>query len=246
VIAVRERGHLVPLPLARRSERPPQGMGNRRILEDGSARDYAEQAVEYVQSVLRAEGLRLAGVAIDAPSDYCASSLACRKAEVALGDAGMSYFKTPTAAQFAEIVAIARRHLRDGGPENRLPHANKLWMLAGFELFRAFGSIADCREVYPQAIVRALRVADRHKTDRDAWCDQLRAAAKYTGWPVGADVRSAIREVAWGSNHDRVDAYLAAWVASLPDGELEAFGLPPDDAIWNPKVPRSRRPAPRE
>jgi hypothetical protein len=215
-------------------------MGNRRILEDGFARDYAGEAVAYVQSVLRAEGLRLAGVAIDAPSDYCASSLVCRRAEVALGDAGMSYFKTPTAAQFAEIIEIARRHLRHGGPENRLPHANKLWMLAGFELFRAFGSIANCREVYPQAIVRALKVADRHKTDRDGWCDQLKAAAKYTRWPVGPNVRSAVREVCLGSNHDRVDAYLAAWVASLPESELKTFGLPPDDVIWNPKVPNSR------
>lgn len=235
VIAVRKGSDLVPLPLAQRPERPPHGMGNRGILEPGAARHYAQQAVAYVQEVAKAEGLRVVRVAIDAPSDYCSPRRSCRQAEAALGGAGISYFKTPTRSRFAEITTLAQAHLRRGRPASQMPHANKLWMLAGFELFRAFGRLAECREVYPQAIACALGCAGRHKAQDHAWLTQLKAASVLTGWPNRNHARSTLH-IAWGNSHDRVDAYLAAWVASLPTRALKPFGAPPDDVIWNPKV----------
>jgi len=36
----------------------------------------------------------------------------------------------------------------------------------------------------------------------------------------------------YGPLHDRLDAYLAAWVASVGESEREALGSPPDDVIW--------------
>jgi hypothetical protein len=40
-----------------------------------------------------------------------------------------------------------------------------------------------------------------------------------------------------GTNHDRLDAFMAAWVASLPKRRRRAIGNEddPDDAIWVPR-----------
>ena len=44
-----------------------------------------------------------------------------------------------------------------------------------------------------------------------------------------------------GKRHARLDAYLAAWVAALPEDQREALGLPPNDAIWIPRLDRRER-----
>ena len=226
-------GRLIPLPLRQLDLTPPRGSGNRLALDTTVVAQFAEDAVTYVQQVAQRFGLRVARVAIDAPSDYCRSNIARRKAEVALDRASISCFATPTAERFEEIKTKARDHLDMGGELARLPHSNQIWMLVGFALFRAFEKIAECREVYPQATVRVLGAGDVYKAKEGGVAAQLAAAAPYTGWD---GTNPPVDDIAHGDQHDRLDAYLAAWVAALPEDKLQAFGVPPDDVIWTPRI----------
>ena len=76
---------------------------------------------------------------------------------------------------------------------------------------------------------------DIHKSDRDGVLRQLAAAARYTGWPTVAEIAS-LDPICYGSYHDRLDAYLSAWVASLNGRDRSAIGFPPHDAIWVPHL----------
>jgi hypothetical protein len=110
-------------------------------------------------------------------------------------------------------------------------------MLFGFELFASIrsGLKAEVIEVYPFAIVRALLPACQHKTTEQGYRDQLAAVAARTGWePQKLEAR--LKATAPGSRHDRLDAFMAAWIASLPPERRRAFGdaRRPDDAIWVP------------
>jgi hypothetical protein len=153
-----------------------------------------------------------------------------------MDEAGISCFTTPTASEFEAIREKARQHLAAGGPLNRLPHANQIWMLVGFELFRVLESAAECIEVFPQAIVRALGAGGVHKTKSGAVEAQLQAAAAHTGWPSADASEPGFHEIAWSPGHDRLDAYLSAWVAALEESERVAYGSPPDDVIWVPQI----------
>lgn len=62
--------------------------------------------------------------------------------------------------------------------------------------------------------------------------------ARETGWPAQRDGEPVLKEIGYGSLDDKLDAYLSAWVASLPADEREACGEAPDDVIWIPRVPR--------
>ena len=74
-----------------------------------------------------------------------------------------------------------------------------------------------------------------HKSTATGLSAQLKALARRTGWPE-VTVISALRQICYGSLHDCLDAYSAAWVASLDDTEREPLGEPPDDVIWVPKA----------
>lgn len=236
-VGVVDRGRLVPLPLRRRKGlAPPRGGGNAWVLDADAVRVFAEETAEYLEAVCAAEGLAIARIGIDAPRDFCPPSLPLRPCEAALFRAGISCFVTPSRARFEGIVAQARAHLRSGGSPARLPHANRLWMLAGFELFRALEPLAECREVYPQAAVRALGVGAIHKSRRGGLEAQLEAVARATGWPPPGAGLDVLADLAYGSAHDRLDAYLSAWVASLAVPALTAYGTPPDDRIWAPSL----------
>jgi hypothetical protein len=129
------------------------------------------------------------------------------------------------------------RHLAGGGPESRLPHANQLWMQVGFVLFEHLSELAECIEVYPQSIARVIGSGVIHKSSRGSAIDQLRAASRFTGWPLPNE-ESSLRSIGWTPTHDLVDAYLAAWVAALGEGERIGLGSPPDDVIWVPRTDR--------
>ena len=145
----------------------------------------------------------------------------------------ISCFATPSDSEFTLIRERARAHLASGGAENRMPHANQLWMLVGFELFSQLGEQFECREVFPQAIVSVLGASEEHKTGTKGYEAQLQAAAKATGTEP-ARLAEKLRQSGYGSRHDRLDAYLCAWIASSPESGLEACGEPPDDVIWIP------------
>jgi hypothetical protein len=122
-----------------------------------------------------------------------------------------------------------------------MPHANQLWMLVGFELFRQLREIWDCLEVFPQATVARINASSKHKSKREGLRTQLRAVAQLTGWPQ-PPAPAGLFNLGYGSLHDKLDAYLSAWVAALQESERVPIGEPPSDVIW---VPRARCLTPR-
>jgi len=110
-------------------------------------------------------------------------------------------------------------------------------MLFGFKLFAFLksGLSAEVIEVYPFAIVHALLPTCEHKSTERGYRDQLNVVAARTGWePQSLEAR--LKVTVPGSRHDRLDAFMAAWVASLPPEGRGVFGdaQRPDDAIWVP------------
>lgn len=242
VVCVRRGGVLDPLPLRTALVRPPAGEGNARILQGSTADAFAEQTVQYLRAIESGYRIRIRRIAIDAPSAPRRAGSPRRLAEAALDRRRISCITTPTEAEFASIRERGLAHLAQGGPEANLPGANQLWMLIGFALFRALGAQWECLEVFPQAIASVLGVAGVHKSRAHGLEAQLRSAARHTGWPrelqadEGAPAAKRLASIGFGSNHDRLDAYLSAWIASLDEAAREPFGEPPDDVIWVPRV----------
>lgn len=234
-ICTMSEGRLVPIPLRlKSSHRPPRGEGNRGALDDDKVQEFARRTIGFLQEIERVYGVRICRVAIDAPSAPKREGLARRVAEVAMDDMRISCFATPSAEEFGTIRDKARLHLQEGGGESTIPHANQLWMLVGFALFAVLRKRYECIEVFPQAIVHRLGVSSQHKSTTDGLGKQLEAVARHTGWPTAGESLAAL---CFGSQHDRLDAYLSAWVASLPLGERRACGDPDaDDVIWIPEV----------
>jgi len=244
VICVRRGDVLEPLPLRTAKARPPVGEGNARILDRSTVGRFARATVEYLSSIQSEHRVRIRRVAIDAPSDPRSAGTARRCAETALDHRRISCITTPDVAGFETICERARSHLAAGGPESHLPGANQLWMLVGFAIFRELRPHWECLEIYPQAIASVLGCSGVHKSQAGGLDAQLRAAARYTRWPRDAMTRevSVSREltaIGFGSRHDRLDGYLAAWVASLEPADREPFGESPNDVIWVPRAERT-------
>lgn len=123
-----------------------------------------------------------------------------------------------------------------GGAVNRLPHANQLWMLVGFALFSWLSGLAECLEVFPQATVRVLGSGEVHKSRAGAVEAQFQAVARHTGWPGVHREDPSPRSICRSPRHDALDAYLSAWVAALDEKDRVAYGEPPEDAIWVPRL----------
>lgn len=91
--------------------------------------------------------------------------------------------------------------------------------------------------MFPQAIAAVLGCREVHKSRRHGLIAQLTAAGARTGWPSQPGIE-CLADIAYGSSHDRLDAYLSAWIASLEESDREAIGRPPHDAIWVPRLTR--------
>ena len=237
-VAARIKGRLEPRPIPDgESALSWTGKGNIEVKEDDPFGDSAKELVDALRRAADAEGWDIASVAIDAPA--APPRKGCRrKSEEALTSFGLSSFRTPDCDQWLEIKRKCRRHLEGRKPPNRLPYANKIWMLYGFKLYEAFRATGQKNviEVYPYAIVRAVAGDCRHKTTPEGYSRQLAAVAKATGWaPVELDGR--LRQSVVGARHDRLDAFMAAWVASLDKSQRRAYGdeTNPNDAIWVPR-----------
>lgn len=214
---------------------PPRGAGNAAALDSVAVTRFADDTATYLRRLEQHFSVRIRRVAIDAPSDPRAGELKRRKAEEALDARRIRYFATPSAAELVQIREKARAHLRAGGAESRLPHANQLWMLVGFALFERLRRDWECLEIFPQAIVCVLGASATHKSKPGGVLTQLAAVARLTGWP-SPPTESALRTIAHGPTHDGLDAYLAAWVAGLRPDQRSALGAPPDDVIWIPSL----------
>jgi hypothetical protein len=229
---------LIPERIRHLDLEPPIGFGNAAAIRPESIRRFTQESVQYVSEVCQRLQLTPTRIGIDAPSAPCGMATRRREAETALDRAGISCFGTPSVEEFELIREKVKRHLASGGREDRIPHANQLWMLAGFALFREFSRLAPCLEVFPQATIRAVGRGHVHKSRPGAVEDQLNAVARYSGWTPGRNGEPALQEIAWGAPHDQLDAYLSAWVASLEAQDRVCYGVPPHDAIWVPRLTR--------
>lgn len=229
-------GRLVPLPLAGKEvPAPPRGSGNIATLDPDAVGQFAEATANYLYDLQEHFGVTIRRIAIDAPSDAKRPGAGRRQAEVALDHRRISCFTTPSADGFEAIKTRARAHLDAGGEASRLPHANQLWMLVGFELFRLLRADWECLEVFPQATAVALGASAVHKRTALGVEAQLRAASRFTGWPNPCDLR-ALRSAVPCPAHDALDAYLSAWVAALEPDRRIGLGEPPGDVIWVPNI----------
>lgn len=236
VVCTWQGDRLIPQALRRLPFEPPIGLGNVQSCIAGQVDRFARLAVDYIQRIESELNLEIVRIGIDAPSAPRLDNVRRRAAEVALDAAGISCFSTPSWAEFEAIRLKVTSHLAAGGAESRLPHANQLWMQVGFALFREFGAIKECVEVYPQATVRQLGAGSLHKFKSGGVDAQLTAVSARTGWPAGRPDEPQFEEIAWGPRHDQLDAYLSAWVAALDVPNRISFGEPPHDAIWVPRV----------
>ncbi len=236
-ISVWRKNVLEPLPLQRNGlPKPPQGAGNVRALDDEWRSNFANDAVEYLRLIEKEFGVTIMRIGIDAPSDPKQDGLDRRLAEQALDDHGISCITTPSMLEFDAIEQRVRDHLNAGRQVAQMPHANQLWMLVGFALFCRLREDWECIEVYPHATAALLGAAMTHKSKKPGIAAQLTAARNFTGWPHDAYANPDVpKGIGYGALHDKLDAYLSAWVASTPDHERSALGKPPNDAIGVPK-----------
>lgn len=246
VVATFDGECLVPLPLRHAPIRPPRGSGNASTVDERANSAFAREVASYIAAVCDHFDVEPLRIGIDAPSAPRDARLPRRAAEAAMDRLGISCFTTPTEEEFASIRLKVQRHLDAGGQLSRLPHANQLWMLPGFALYQTLESLAPCLEVYPQAAAQVLGVANRHKLQPGAVDEQLRAAARYTGWPGQSQQATALTEIGFGPRHDLLDAYLSCWVAALDEKEREPFGALPSDVIWAPRLQRTTHPSHRK
>jgi predicted nuclease with RNAse H fold len=213
----------------------PRGVGNREVAAAEPFREAARRVASAINRIVGEMGWQIERIAVDAPAAPPATG--SRASETELKRCGLSSFPTPAASAWAGIREKCADHLGRGGGAANLPGANQIWMLFGFELFAALrsGLSAEVIEVYPAAIVRfTLLAACEHKSTEKGYQKQLLSVAARTGWePQNLEAR--LKETVPGSRHDRLDAFMAAWVASLPPEKRRAFGdVQREDAIWVP------------
>lgn len=216
----------------------PTGPGNIEISKVDPFGCAARKFAEALDHGAKERSWNIVRVAIDAPAAPPGSGE--RAAERDLRQCSLSSFQTPNEEGWRRLCKSCRDHLRDSGALNRIPYANKIWMLYGFEIFKALRATGGCKviEVYPYAIVRTLRECP-HKTTPVGYRCQLEAVAAATNW-TPMDLECALKRSVPGTKHDRLDAFMAAWVASLPKQRRRAYGNEddPNDAIWVPREPR--------
>lgn len=244
VICSKEGGRLLPLPLANCQIKPPRGLGNALTLHDKRNEAFASDVANYIKAVCDAFHLNPVRIGIDSPLRPRDNHLKRRAAEQALDKAGISCYTTPSADDFLGIKAKGIAHLQTDKPIQNLPHAHQIFMLLGFALNERLSNIAQCIEVYPHATVKQLGVADIHKSKGNQAELQLSAMSQYTDWPKTEDDWSQTGNICLGPMHDKVDAYSAAWVASLSEQNRICFGdAGTGDAIWIPNVEPINRPS---
>ena len=235
-IAAFQQGKTLPLPLKDWSNKPPKGIGNAGCLDDDCVKTWVEGAVRYLNQLQESFG-PIRRVTIDAPRDDRGNRCSEKQVRTRLQ---CSIFASPSRNTCDEIRSSAREHLAKGKPLSEIPNANRIWMLAGFALWRALGVLFDCWEVYPHATVLALARTHRakgvrNKATKEGLDDQLILLAKGLESQV---TKAHIEKAAYGSHHDKLDAVLSAYVAGLDENEVTPLGCEPGDTIMVPRLPQ--------
>src|SRR5882672_4834359 len=126
-ICVWDTGRLIPLQIAERdAPLPPRGSGNVAALDSRVVAQFADETADHLRQLEAHFRVSIRRIAIDAPSDPKPDGVQRRKAEQALDARGIRCFTTPSSGEFAAIREKATTHLRGGGAESRLPHANQI------------------------------------------------------------------------------------------------------------------------
>lgn len=228
---------LVPLQLERELwNRLPRGLGNCEIASAMPFRESASLLATALRDIFLKQSWYPVCIAIDAPAAPPINPY--RSSEAILSSMRLSSFLTPNKESWHKIRTQCVQHLESGGFASRLPYANKIWMLYGFEIFNALRSMNyKVIEVYPYAIVSQLVSGSRHKSSREGYLTQLNAIAAMTGW-LPQELASNLQSTVSGTKDDRLDAFMSCWVASLPETERLAIGNADDcnDSIWVPKI----------
>jgi hypothetical protein len=237
ICVVTAGGPLLPMAIPKHlAALIPRGLGNKEITAVAPFKEAARNVVGAIKIIAGEMGWKIERIAVDAPAAPPLSG--SRVSEEELGRDGLSSFRTPAVPDWADIREKCGNHLGLGRTTATLPHANQIWMHFGFELFAGLrnGLSSEVIEVYPFAIIRALLPTCAHKSTNQGYRDQLAAVAARTGWePLALETK--LNLAVPGSRHDRLDAFMSAWVASLPMEQRRAFGdaRQPDDAIWVPR-----------
>lgn len=239
-VCVIRNNSLYPLDLKDKSNLPiyPRGKGNKLAIDPSIVENFSQETLAYICAIEKKFNIKIVRIAIDAPSAFRRTEVKRREAEQAMDRLGISCFATPSKEDFNNVIEKIEKHLGSGGSESTLPHANQLWMLAGFSLFERLRKKYECIEVFPQAIVAALGCSKVHKSKKDGLAAQEQAAWIATGW-AGKYDNPDLKSAVYGSPHDRLDAYLSAWIASLPEEKRTCYGNKQnDDVIWTQKAIR--------
>jgi hypothetical protein len=214
----------------------PRGLGNIEVLSENPFRTAAQQAAFAFQTLTSQTGWNIRRIAIDAPA--VAPIEGRRESEIALKQAGLQCIWTPNKSAWINRIESSRKYLTSGGILARLPGANEIWMLYGFELFEELRKSKNTEviEVFPYAIMRTLLQNCPHKSSAEGYLLQLNAVAMAVG-STANQLEDDLRQAVLGAKHDRLDAYMAAWVASLTPKNRRPFGSEGnlDDAIWVPQ-----------
>lgn len=235
VCTVREDGSLKIRHL-RKLAPPPAGRGNVAALDPAIRKQFSEDVAGWLQNIEKELELSVRRIAIDSPSDYCRQGLKERRCESALREAGIRYISTPTKRMFSGHLAKARLHLQRGGKVVNLPHSNQFWMLVGFELFKELRRRGyECIETYPNAIVHELGCTKGHKSTTAGFEEQVSRCISACHLDR-REFLASITQCGYGARHDRLDAFLSAWSASLSPAQRKLFGQVPNDAIVVPKI----------
>ena len=199
----------------------PRGVGNREITAVAPFQEAARGVAGSITRVVVEMGWHVERAAVDAPAAPPAAN--SRASENELGRLGLSSFRTPAASAWAGIKQKCVEHLGSGGSAATLPHANKIWMLFGFELFSvpASGSSGSRSSRYIRLLSSGhCYPACEHKSTEQGYRDQLVAVAARTGWrtagsrsqTAGDGARKSSRSP--GRIHGSLGCHLAAATAA--------------------------------
>ena len=178
--------------------------------DDEAVAEFAESTVRYLREVERAFGVTIRRIAIDAPSEPKPDGAYRRKNELGLAERGIRYIPTPDARPVQGHSRQGAGAFGAGGGEFGLPHANQLWMLAGFALFQRLRREWECLETFPQAIAVTLGAAKIHKSRTEGLLCQLTAAARL---PDGRK-----RYAYPASRTSDLEARMTGWMRIYPRG----------------------------
>jgi predicted nuclease with RNAse H fold len=214
----------------------PRGLGNKEVLNRDPFVEVAQKIGVAFRDLSKQFGWNIKRIAIDAPA--AAPREGKRESELALSKAGVKCIWTPDRSAWKERIKSSRDHLNNDGAVTHLPGANQIWMLYGFALFKELRKIGlhEVFEVYPYSIMRSLLENFPHKSSSEGYSLQLKTIANATG--VAPEIlENDLRRCVRGSSHDRLDAYMAAWLASMGPEDRTSFGSQndPDDRIWIPR-----------